>query len=546
MQRLALPPVRAPGHLGREVLVAAALAAATAALVALLPIPGGDAAAHLYRAHLVRHGILVWDNLWFSGDYPLLSYSLLYYPPAALVGNLAMATASVVVAAMLFASILGRRWGAAARWPSRSFAVLVTGQLFTAAYPFDAGTAAMLASVWALQRRRYVLAGVAAVLTVGFSPLAFFFLVLTVVALFLYDRRVTRGVVAYAALLGVLGGGQLALAAIVGAARLVYPFGVWRFVGGVAIALAGLLLARRHRAGPLPLLFAVWVAAVVVLFVVPTTIGHNALRASVFLFPLMLLAGRLRRFRPPLLTAATLLAALGVVTVPYLSMIDARASDPLASRAGWSGALEFLRRHETPDYRVEVVPTANHWEAYFVAGAGYPIARGWYRQLDLADNRAVYAAGLTGAGYRRWLRSEGVRFVVLPHDPLEAIDGAREAALLRSGRAGLRRVWRGANVTVFELPRPTPLVTGPGRAEVTALDSDRIVGTVSRPGSYLLRVHFTTDWRASPSGSVCVADTADAMTRLTVRRAGRFVLGASESPEVFLDRLLDAPARCTG
>src|SRR5687767_10229975 len=74
--------------LGRyEALRSMALAAVPAALLIALTPTGGDAAAHLYRTLLVREGVFVWDNLWFAGQYPLASYSLLYYLPAALVGN---------------------------------------------------------------------------------------------------------------------------------------------------------------------------------------------------------------------------------------------------------------------------------------------------------------------------------------------------------------------------------------------------------------------------------------------------------------------------
>src|SRR5262249_33523085 len=94
----------------RHVVVCGVLAAAAAWLVLLVAPVGGDLAAHLYRTALVRHGILVWDNLWFAGDYPLSSYSLLYYPLAALVGNSGLAIAGVVVAASFFASVVARAW----------------------------------------------------------------------------------------------------------------------------------------------------------------------------------------------------------------------------------------------------------------------------------------------------------------------------------------------------------------------------------------------------------------------------------------------------
>src|ERR1700759_3806949 len=72
------------------------------AILALGPAPG-DAPAHLYRTLLVQRGVFVWDNLWFEGIYPLADYSVLYYLPAALVGNLALVLLSVALSAWLFA-----------------------------------------------------------------------------------------------------------------------------------------------------------------------------------------------------------------------------------------------------------------------------------------------------------------------------------------------------------------------------------------------------------------------------------------------------------
>ena len=78
----------------RELLIVAALTAGFAALVhAIGPAPG-DAPVHLYRTFLVRDGALIWDNFWYAGTYPLASYSLLYYLPAALIGNLPLVFAA--------------------------------------------------------------------------------------------------------------------------------------------------------------------------------------------------------------------------------------------------------------------------------------------------------------------------------------------------------------------------------------------------------------------------------------------------------------------
>src|SRR5262245_47749504 len=84
-----------------EVVRSGLIALATAAVIVVVGPAPGDAPAHLYRTFLVERGDLVWDNLWFGGHYPLVSYSLLYYFPAALVGNLTLLLLSSLLAAVL-------------------------------------------------------------------------------------------------------------------------------------------------------------------------------------------------------------------------------------------------------------------------------------------------------------------------------------------------------------------------------------------------------------------------------------------------------------
>src|SRR5579862_7522707 len=176
----------------RELLLAAALTAVFATLVLAVGPAPGDAPVHLYRTFLVRDGALIWDNFWYAGTYPLASYSLLYYLPAALVGNLPLVFVSAVASTMLFASIAWREWGRAALWPARVFGVLAAAPMFTGLYAYSLGFTAMLATLKLLQLRRLRLAAVVAALTVGFSPLAFAFLCLIVGAYAISQRRIAR------------------------------------------------------------------------------------------------------------------------------------------------------------------------------------------------------------------------------------------------------------------------------------------------------------------------------------------------------------------
>jgi hypothetical protein len=524
----------------REVALCGLIAAVASALVVFAVPRGGDLAAHLYRTDLVRHGILVWDNLWFTGQYPLSSYSLLYYPLAALVGNATLGVAGVALSAGFFAGIARREWDLVGRWPARVFALLAVGQPFSAAYPYELGCAALLGTIWALQRRLVKTAVCCTLLSLAFSPLAFFFLALTLVAIFLSRRRVDRQTIAVGAALLLAGGFQLGIMALLPSPGLYYPYGAWRLAAGLAIAALGTALAAHGRSRRIASLFLVWACASIVVYAFRSPIGHNFVRVSVFLVPLMLVLASRVRFRPLWLVLPALAGAFAASVLPFLPMIPERASAADARTGFWQPIVRFLETHETANFRVEVVPTINHWEAYYVPSAGVPLARGWYRQLDIADNPELYLPVLTSDVYRRWLRSLGVRYVVVPKLPLEAIDGKREARIVRDRATGLRRVWSAFDATIYELPHPTPILTGPGRATITDLDSNLVEGSVARPGRYALRLRF------SPyeliRGNVCVSPSRTRSTRLVARRPGRFVIQAIEDPLLVVATAFDRSA----
>jgi hypothetical protein len=537
--------VRAPlvAEQGREVALCGAISAVLSGLIVVALPRGGDLAAHLYRTALVQHGIFVWDNLWFAGQYPLASYSLLYYPLAALVGNAALGIAGVVAAAGIFASVAHREWKRVGRWPARSFAVLLTGQVFTAAYPYDVGVAMLLAAVWAVQRRRFWLAAVATLLTAGLSPLAFLFLGLALFALFLRRPRLNPQTLLIAVALALAAGLELAVLRLLPSPGLVYPYGLWRLLAGIGVSTLGIALSLRGRGGwSVASIFLVWSAASLVVFLIPSPVGRNLVRADVFVVPLMLVSAALADFRPRRLATLAIGAALAANVIPYLTMIPARSSSPDAQLSYWAPVIRYLRSHSTAQFRVEVVPTANHWEAYYLPHAGIPLARGWYRQLDIADNAPLYAHTLTAAAYRAWLREHGVRFIVLPHLQRVPPD-QREARLVRSRQSGLRNVLRLPTATVYELPHPTPLLTGPASAAVTGLRSSRITGYANKPGSYLLRVRYSPYWSVTGS-SVCLAPGPEAMTLLRVIRPGSFTIQAAETAGAVLDELFDGARRC--
>jgi hypothetical protein len=133
----------------------------------------------------------------------------------------------------------------------------------------------------------------------------------------------------------------------------------------------------------------------------------------------------------------------------------------------------------------------------------------------------LYQPTLTAAQYQAWLRSVGVRYVMLPHAPLD-YSAITEARLLRSGRSGLRLVRRLPDWTVYELPHPTPILTSdrpaPG-TRVLRLTDSRIRLWLPAAGAYDLRVRYSPYWSTDSSG-VCLSPTASGMTHITTPSPG--------------------------
>jgi hypothetical protein len=506
-------------------LIAAGLVAALVAIpLAVLGPPGGDAPAHLYRTELLRGGVFVWDSFWFAGHYPLASYSLLYYFPAALLGNVPIAVAAAVVSSVLFASVLRHEWAAEAFWPAIAFAAVSAGPLFTGTYPYVLGLVSLLAALRAFQLGRMWLAGAFVVLTVGFSPLAFLFLALALIAAALVRGRLDRTVAVAAVGVAVAGAAQVT-ALVVFAHDATYPF--FRVGELAAVVLAGTLgvalALQSRRARILAAFFALWVLASVLVFLVPSPVGENVTRLRGVLFPLVLLAVLLAGFRPRWLAFPALAGALVYTLLPYLVTIPFRLDGRPWKESFWTPAIAFLEANESSQYRIEIVPTGDHWDAYWIPRAGFPIARGWYRQLDYVQNPLFYRDPLPPEVYRAWLRRMAVRYVLLPDTQLGRAGEEREGDLLRSGRSGLREVSGVDGWRIWEVPDPRPLLAGPGPAGITLFEHDAIAGQTGTPGNYRLAVRFTPYWRLV-QGNLCLDVAPDGMTELRTASPGPFRL----------------------
>jgi hypothetical protein len=520
-----------------------AITAVAASLIILFAPPAGDAAAHLYRTYLVDKNILFWDTFWYRGNYPIFTYSLLYYPVAALVGNTAATVAGILSAAGAFSVIVLREWGRIAVWPARAFGVVAAGPLVTGTFPYGLGLAAGLIALVAVQRNKRWLAFGMAVVTLGLSPLAFAFLVLTLAAAAL-ARPLNRG--------HLWVGVGLAVLLIVATAAVVrlghegrYPFGGWSLLAVTTVAGCGLALASHApRARVLAVFFALWLAASVLLFFVPTPFGETVTRLRYIVFPLMLATVLLAGWRPRWLAAVGLSVAALYNIVPYAVGMTVQSLDSRAAEASfWQPAVDYLRANNTPNNLVEVVSTENHWEAYWLPRAGIPLVRGWYRQTDMQRNPLLYASHISPEQYRQWLDRNAVRYVVLPTIRLDVYTGAREANLVRSPRTGLIPVLQAPTLVVYEVPRPTPLLTGPAPAAITALEHQQIDGWVQAPGRYELRLEWSPYWRVL-SGDACIgAGPHETTIELSLARGGSFRLAIDERPHDLV-RGFSRPTRC--
>jgi hypothetical protein len=537
--RVALPRP----SLGVEATGCALVAAAVAAAYAWGRAPGTDFAAHAYqRALFLHHGFVLWDNFWYAGRYSFVTYSLLYYPLAALVGIRLLAVLTVAVAALAFALVLGREWGGTARWSGRAFAVLWGGLVLSAAYPFALGAAAGFLGLLAAQRGHRWRLVLAAAVTLAASPLAFVFLVLALGGVAVTRVRGRRRLAAPAAAVGLLAAAEAALLLAFPTVGH-FPFPTSDLLAALVFSLFGaVLMARVERGRALAVFFAGYSLLCLVSYAIPSELGSNVSRIRFAAFPLALLTLGLRRWRPlPVALVAAGLALSWNVTPVLRALLD-NGPDPELSFAYWSPATQFLKAHHDPSFRVEAVDTAKHAPAYYLAAAGVPLARGWFRQDDFPLNKVLYDDELPPRAYLRWLREVSVRYVVLSTAPPDYSSKA-EAALLRSGRSGLPVVFRDARLTIFRVPDPRPLRTGPGEATVLRFGHDRVTVRTGAPGAYRLGVRWSPYWHASAG---CLTQAADGMMRLTTTRPGPATLRFESGLGAIVRHLTGERTGCAG
>jgi hypothetical protein len=524
-------------HLRNHSLRCAIAAAAGAAALVWLGPPGADLAAHVYqRAMFIQHGFALWSNYWYAGHYSYVTYSVLYYPLAAVIGIKLLAVASAAVAAGAFASLVRSEWPTAGLWPARAFAFVAAVSVLSGAYPYALGLAIGLLALRSARGDARIFAILVA-LTFAASPLAFGLVTLILVAAAVSARQPRIGAHG-ATVIILIGLGGVLWRLFPDGGR--FPFSTVEL--GVSLSFCAVGAAFTWHVPAARLLrsfFVVYAAAILTFFVVPSGIGENIARLRFVALPIAVLAFSLRRWRPVLPAVIILVLATSWNITPLAFSYAHQSADPSARAAYWQPVVHYLHRHLSPSYRVEAVDTSGHWEAVYLPQAGIPIARGWFRQDDFPQNALLYGR-LDAGAYRSWLRRLGVRYVVLTDAPPD-YSARREARLLRNGRSGLSPVLRTAHATVYAVPRPRGIVTGAAGATVTRFGSSAITVRLPARGEYRVAVRYSPYWSTTDA---CLEHLRDGMLGLDVLHGGRFKIAFAVTATRALSAGAATPGNC--
>ncbi len=484
--------------------------------------PAGDLAAQVARATLFRdHGVHIWWPGWFAGTdlvgYSVLAPALMAVTGVPLAGSLATLAASAS-GTTLFGTARRPRLAVAA------FLAVLLADLLAGRVTFVIGSAFALVALWAVQRRSRAAAVVTSMAATMGSPLAGLFLGLLLVAVAVTDPTRRRVAVLTAGAAAV----PVAVTTALFPSAAVMPFdrnGLWMPL----IACLVLLMAVPNRlVRCTAVLFAI---AVVAAYNVPSAVGSNVSRlAMLFTAPVLIGWGGVSR------------RILAVALVPLLAW---PALD-LAGQLTWARDLsseeryyaqllaELGRLNEQSQAagqpgRVEIVDPRTHWASVYVADR-VPLARGWERQLDVANNPLFYNGTLTSTSYQMWLHQLAVRWVALPDAALDyAAQG--EGQLVARGLPYLKPVWSGPHWRLYAVRNPQPLVAGP--ATVAGLTSTGVDIRAHAAGVVRVALRYTPYLRVrglgSSSGLTACVEPAGPWTSVYLPSAGNYRLDAAWS-----------------
>ncbi|MBB6393747.1 hypothetical protein BKA00_000661 [Actinomadura coerulea] len=508
----------------RHPVVAATVAAAVLHLVwgLALATEGGDLAAQAAWTDFAwTHPGAAYSFAWYGGMHPA-SYSLVSPYLMAVFGIRTVAVITGTFCATLTAYLL-KQFRAPVALPASLWAAFALScNAASGRVTFGLGLMfALMATIVAFTPRgtpalRAAAMVVLSVLASLASPVAGLFLLVLAGALFLTGRRRAGVCVA------------VGLPVVVGTTSLLFPFSGVQPISLDAIVLpavtsvAAILLCapkswRFVRTGA-----AVYLAGIVLTWLIPSPIGSNVERLSLLFGGMFLLSAVARahgRLRIAVLSLAFIVTASWQVVKPVDDLIH---TEPAATAADHArGLIAELGAVGADDARIEVVPLRSHWESSGLS-RHFTLARGWNRQVDAERHELFYEKGaLTPASYRDWLHKWAVQYVVLPEQEVDW-SAQEEAALVEGGQPYLTEIWRDEHWRLYRVASPTPLVAPP--AFVTNLNSGELVVDMPSPGSALLRVSWSP-WLSATGGDACLARAGE-FVRLEARTPGRYTIAA--------------------
>lgn len=512
-----------------------ALSFALALAMVIWSPPVGDLAAQVFRTELFESaGLEIWNGSWYGGHYTL-TYSVLFPPLAALLGPQVIGMLAVVASSYLFDRLVRDRWGEEARWATLWFGAGVVTLLADGQLTFALGVAFGLAALRCLQLGRGPLAIAAAAACPLASPVAGAFLAGVLLAGAVEPgRRPSR--LALAA-----GGLSLVLVA---APNVAFPeAGHFPFVFSSYVAIplwvAGALILTqgvRDEERALRRVLVAYALAATLIWLTPNAMGGNAVRlGALFGGPVLAAVLLSRRPQPavPIWFFAPLLA-LAIAGSLYwqltasVTQVARAVGDPSTKAAYFHPVARWLRNNDAAGARIEVPPTANHWESVYLASK-FELARGWLRQLDTTREDLFYdEKKLTSARYGEWLRSNAISYVALPDAPLD-YSSIEERRLILEAPSYLAPRFQSEHWRIYEVRGSRPMVAplGGATAETLWFGSQGFALDVERPGEFLVRVSFTPYWSIA-RGSGCILRHGD-WTVVRASRPGVFRVAADFS-----------------
>jgi hypothetical protein len=527
-----------------EWLPAVALSSVLAAVMVAWNPKVGDLAAQVFRTELFeRAGLAIWNGSWYAGHYTL-TYSVIFPPLASLLGPQAVGLVAVIASSYFFDRLVRDRWGVAARWATLWFAAGVVTLLAEGQLTFALGVAFGLATLRFLQVGRSKSALLGAVVCALSSPVAAVFLAGVLLAGSWGRPRKLNPLALWLA--------GLALCLIIlpnlafpESGRFPFSFSSYLAIplwcGGALYVTRG--LAREER--QLRWVLIGYLLASTLLWLFPNPIGGNAVRLGA-LFGGPVLAAVILARRPPvsmMIVALVLTGGLYWQVTASVSQILRSVDDPSTTATFFRPAARWLREHATQGMRIEVPPTADHWESAYMAPA-FDLARGWLRQLDVTRDNIFYEEGrLTNRSYSEWLRHNAVSYVALPNAPLD-YSSVQERRLILNSPSYLTPRWHSANWRIYAVRDPDPMVAslGSSRGHTLWIGRQSFGLDVTRPGEFLVRVNFTPYWSIS-RGAGCV-QRRGGWTQVRADHTGILRVSAEFSLGSALAALAGEPSDC--